>query len=312
MSLDPHIGGLLDFIASSGAKPMWEGTVDEARTSYRALTVGTRAPEQIPQVKSVEDITVPGAEGELKARVYRPLGDGPVPTVAFFHGGGWVIGDLDTHDAMAREVCKGANAVVVSVDYRMGPEHHFPAAPRDAVASARWIKQRTADFGGNDLFGVAGDSAGGNLSAVVSQQLHADGIEVDAQLLIYPAVDPLGDFPSRTENGKGYFLEQASMDWFGGHYVTETTNPNDPLLAPLKAESLAGLAPAVIATAEFDPLRDEGEVYGQELAKAGVKVDVKRGEGLIHGCFDMGHMSPAAQAFVDERVQRFGEVLRGA
>jgi acetyl esterase len=243
--------------------------------------------------------------------VYRPEGEGPFPTVVFFHGGGWVIGDLETHDNQARSVARHGRAVVVSVDYRLAPEHPFPAAVDDAVAAARWAAAHLAELGGDDRLAVAGDSAGGNLAAVVAQQLHADGTPVTAQFLIYPAVDSAGEYPSRVENAKGYFLEQPTMDWFYGHYAGGVDDPADPRLSPLRAADLSGLAPALVVTAEFDPLRDEGEAYAEALRAAGVPVRQQRYDGLIHGFFDMGPISAAAQAAIDESCARFGELLHG-
>ena len=311
MPLDPHIAALLTTLAEAGAPPMYEGTPKAGRAQYLALTHGARKPEHVIPVGSTEDITVGGATGELKARVYRPDGEGPFPTVAFFHGGGWVIGDLDTHDNMVRSVCREARAVVVAVDYRLAPEHPFPAAAEDAVAAARWIARRTGEFGGDARFGVAGDSAGGNLAAVVAQHLHADGVPVAAQFLIYPAVDAAGEYPSRVQNAMGYFLEEPTMEWFYGHYAGTWDDAKDPRLSPLHAADLAGLPPALIVTAEYDPLRDEGEAYGDALRAAGVQADVRRYDGMIHGFFDMGLASPAAQAAVEESCRRFGELLRG-
>jgi acetyl esterase len=309
--VDPHIAAVLAMMEQAGMPPMYEGTPEVGRAQYLALTAGARTPEQVVPVASTEDIAVPGAQGELKARVYRPDADGPLPTVAFFHGGGWVIGDLDTHDNMARSVCRDSRAVVVAIDYRLAPEDPFPAAAEDAVAAGRWVAQHLDQFGGDTRFGVAGDSAGGNLAAVVAQQLTADGTPVTAQFLIYPAVDAAGEYPSRVENAKGYFLEQPTMDWFYGHYAGSWEDPNDPRLSPLHAASLGGLPPAVIVTAEYDPLRDEGEAYGTALRAAGVAADVRRFDGMIHGFFDMGTVSPAAQTAVQESCARFGEVLRG-
>src|SRR5215472_7086909 len=161
-------------LSDLGAPPIHEGTPEAGRAAYRQLTVGTRAPERVVPVATAEDRTVPGAEGPLRARVYRPQGTGPFPVIAFFHGGGWVIGDLDTHDNMARHICRGASAVVVSADYRLAPEHPFPAAAEDAVAVARWIASHQGELGGDGRLAVAGDSAGGNLAAVVAQQLTSD------------------------------------------------------------------------------------------------------------------------------------------
>ena len=308
MPVDPPIGALLTMLNDMGAPPLSQGTPGAARAAYRQLTVDARTPEQLVPVASTEDRTVPGAQGPLRARVYRPGGEGPFPVVAFFHGGGFVIGDLDTHDNMARHVCRGANAIVVSVEYRLAPEHRFPAAAEDAVASARWLAGHRAEFGGDGRFAVAGDSAGGNLSAIVAQRLTKEGVPLAGQLLIYPAVDVAGDYPSRTENGDGYFLDQPLMEWFLGHYAGPSADPADPLLSPLHGD-LSGLPPAIIVTAEFDPLRDEGEAYGKALEAAGGSADVRRCAGMIHGFFDMGAFSPAARAAVEECCGLFGALL---
>jgi acetyl esterase len=302
MPVDPQIESLLSLIAAG--TPMYEVEPAQARAGFRTLTVNFRKPEDLIEVGSVEDAKVAGAEGELNARVYRPVTAGPHATVAFFHGGGWVIGDLDTHDAVARQICRDADAVVVSVDYRLAPEAPFPAAALDGIAAARDIAARLAEFGGNDRLGVAGDSAGGNLSAVATQHVP----EITAQFLIYPATDVIGEYASREENGEGYFLDAPTMAWFAGHYVTPTSDLTSTLLSPLRG-SLVGLPPAVVVTAEFDPLRDEGIAYADALAAAGVEVDAVTYPGMIHGFIDMGPWSAGAQAASDDAVQRFARVL---
>jgi acetyl esterase len=307
--VDPHIAALLTMLEESGAPPMAEGSPEAGRAFYLALTHGVRTPEQVVPVGGTEDRTVPGAEGDLRARVYRPDAAGPLPTVVFLHGGGWVIGDLDTHDNMARNVCRHAEAVVVAVDYRLAPEHPFPAAADDAVAATRWIAQHLDEFGGDPRLAVAGDSAGGNLAAVVAQALRDDGTPLAAQFLVYPAVDAEGEYPSRVENAKGYFLEKDTMDWFYGHYAGAWEDAKDARLSPLHHGDLAGLPPAVVVTAEYDPLRDEGEAYGKALEAAGVHAEVLRYDGMIHGFFDMGGASPAAQAAIEESCTRFRELL---
>ena len=313
MPLDPHLAGVLKMMADAGKKPTYEGTPAEGRTGYLALTIGTRTPEQLVPVASVQDTSVDGAAGPRKARIYRPEGTGPFPTVAFFHGGGWVIGDLDTHDNMCRDICRGAQAVVVAVDYRLAPEHPFPAGIEDAVAAAKWVVAHARELGGNDTVGVAGDSAGGNFSAVVAQQLRDAGIPLAAQFLIYPAVDhATATYPSITQNAKGYFLETETMVWFYQHYVGGFDNAMDVRLAPLQNANLAGLPPAVVVTAEFDPLRDGGEAYANALRSAGGQADYIAGPGMIHGFFDMGRWSPGAQAIMQQSIGRFGALLRSA
>jgi len=311
MPVDPHVAAALTALAGLGAPPMHEGTPAGGRAAYRYMTVGARVPEQVVPVGAAGDREVPGAAGPLRARVYRPEGPGPFPLVAFFHGGGWVIGDLDTHDNMARTICRGARAVVVSADYRLAPGHPFPAAADDAVAVARHLAGHAGEFGGDGRLAVAGDSAGGNLAAVAAQALTRDGTPLAGQFLIYPAVGARGGYPSRAQNGKGYLLEQDSIDWFLGHYAGLSRDDEDPRLPPLYGD-LAGLPPAVIVTAEFDPLRDEGEAYGRALEAAGVRADVRRCDGMIHGFFNMGAVSPAAAAAVAERCASFGGILARA
>jgi acetyl esterase len=305
MPLDPDIAGLLTLIEAG--TPMSEQSPEQARTAFRTLTVDLRPPEAIVQVGSTEDIEVPGAEGPLPARVYRPEGNVHGRTIALFHGGGYVIGDIETHDNMARAICRGTNAVVVSVGYRLAPEHRFPAGVLDAVAATQWIGEHLETFGGVGVLAIAGDSAGGNFSAVVSQLVPG----IAAQFLIYPATHPLGDYPSRHENANGYFLDEPTMQWFFTQYVDEGVDPSDPRLSPLLAESLEGLPPAVVITAEFDPLRDEGEAYAAALEKAGVPVVARRYDGMIHGFMDMGPFSPAAKAALDDAIALFADVLDG-
>jgi acetyl esterase len=298
-------------MANSDAKPIHEGSPAEGRAAYLALTFGSLTPEQVVPVARIENTSVDGDAGPLKARIYRPEGDGPFPTVAFFHGGGYVIGDLDTHDNMCRDICRGARAVVVAVDYRLAPEHPFPAGIEDAVAATKWVVAHASELGGNGTVAVAGDSAGGNFSAVVAQQLRDAGMSLAAQFLIYPAVDHVAaTYPSTEQNAKGYFLETDTMGWFYNHYAGGFSDTMDPRLAPLRAKSLANLPPAVVVTAEFDPLRDSGAAYADALRTAGGMAEHIPGPGMIHGFFDMGRWSPGAQATIQDSIHRFGELLR--
>jgi acetyl esterase len=308
MPVDPHIAPLLDLLKT--LPPMSEGTPEAAREAFRQLTVAARQPDQVVPVGSVEEITVPGPAGDLRARVYRPESDEPAPTVVLFHGGGWVIGDLDTHDNLARSICRACSSVVVSVDYRLAPEAPFPAAVEDAIAATRWVGEHLDELGGDGRLAVAGDSAGGNLAAVVAQQLRDEGgPAIAAQLLIYPGTDVTGDYPSRTENAEGYFLDLPTMVWFIQHYAADAAVHEDPRLSPMRHADLSGLPPAVVVTAEYDPLRDEGEAYAEAMSAAGVPVEVRRFDGMIHGFFDMGLFSPGAQAAIDESCRMFAKVL---
>ena len=308
MPVDQHIAALLQML--DDAPPMHEGTPDEARAAFQQLTAGSRQPEHVVPVRGSEDITIPGPGGDLRARVYRPEETGPVPTVVMFHGGGWVIGDLETHDNMARSICRDCRAVVVSVDYRLAPESPFPAGLEDALAATRWAADHLAELGGDDRLAVAGDSAGGNFAAVVAQEFRdTGGPELVAQLLVYPATDATGDYPSRIENATVYFLDVPLMAWFIGHYAADPGVHDDPRISPLQTPDLAGLPPAVVVTAEYDPLRDEGEKYAARLADAGVRTEVRRFDSLVHGFFDMGPFSPGAQQAVDESCAMFAKLL---
>lgn len=306
MPLDPELAVLLDFLAAPGNPPMWEMQPPQARASFRTLTVDLRDPALLPEMAKVEESTIPGPAGEIPVRIYRPkAGDEALPTVAFFHGGGWVIGDLDTHDLTCRTLAGETSSVVVSVDYRLAPEHRFPAAVDDALAATTWVADHLDELGGNDVLGVAGDSAGGNLAAVVAQRLRD---RVGAQLLIYPATDAPGEYASRVDNGEGYFLDAKTMAWFMEQYVAPGTDPTDPLLSPLYGD-LAGLAPAVVVVAELDPLRDEGKAYAEALRAAGVPVTLREFDSLIHGFVDMGRHSKAAQQAVLQTCELFRALL---
>jgi acetyl esterase len=310
MPLDPQLAALLEMIAAAGHPPMSQQTPTEARAGFRVLTVDLRDPASLPPVASVEDTTVPGGAGPRPARIYRPDVAGPLPTIVMFHGGGFVIGDLDTHDVTARTLANGCRAVVVSVDYRLAPEHPFPAAVDDALAAARWVADHLDELGGDGRLAVAGDSAGGNLSAVVAQSFRDEGRPLAGQLLIYPATDMGGSYPSHVENAEGYFLDAATMAWFLQQYAGGAADLADPRLSPLHGD-LTGLAPAVVVVAELDPLRDDGLAYAAALEAAGVRVEVRTFPGLIHGFVDMGRHSAAAQAAIDETCELFRKVLHG-
>ncbi|HET6699033.1 MAG TPA: alpha/beta hydrolase [Nocardioidaceae bacterium] len=314
MPLDPEIAGLLALLARNKQPPVHQLTPQQARANFRELVLGGRPADAAVPVAEVREETVPGADGALDARIYRPdTGGDPgrtatFPTVLLFHGGGWVLGDLDTHDPMARALCAHSRAVVVSVAYRLAPEAPFPAAVDDAIAVTRWAGDRLEELGGDTRLAVAGDSAGGNLAAVVAQQLRSVGPPIAGQLLVYPATDATGDYPSVRENGSGYFLERPLMRWFMRQYAG-SADPADPRLSPLRADDLAGLPPAVVVTAGFDPLRDEGEAYAAALRAAGVLVESRRFDSLIHGFVDMGHVSSAAHDALVQTCATFGRLL---
>jgi acetyl esterase len=298
--LDPVVAQIIPLLPLRDPETM---TPQSARDALRALAA-SRAAVPPPPVASAIDIEVKGAAGRLAARVYR-VSDKQSPTVVCFHGGGWVAGDLDTHDRQARLLAIETGAVVVSVDYRRPPETRFPGAFEDGFAATRDVIARIVEFGGDSTrVGVAGDSAGGNLAAATAMACRDAGFELAAQLLVYPVTDVTGAYadaeenaryPSRAENADGYFLSRAAMQWFAGHYLDDAKHGTDWRVSPLRAKSLAGLAPAVVCTAWFDPLRDEGKAYADALAASGVETKYHGGLGLIHGYFGLGEASQTAR-----------------
>ncbi len=300
MPLDPPIAAVLELLAQSGMGSMAQGTPEQARKGFRAMTVGLRDPQTQVEVGSVEDATLPGPVGDLRVRLYRPRAEGPVPTVLYFHGGGFVIGDLDTQDDHARLLCRDVAAVVVSVGYRLAPEHPFPAGLQDCLAATRQVAGQVERFGGDpERIAVSGDSAGGNLAAAVALASVTDGPLLAAQLLIYPGVDFREDdglHPSRVANAEGLFLTAGDMRWFRSQYLPDEAAASDPRASLLLAPDLAGSPPAVVGVGEYDPLYDEGTAYAEALAAAGVPVVLRSYPGLVHGFFGMGTFSPAAAA----------------
>jgi acetyl esterase len=298
--LDPVIAQIIPLLPLRDPDNM---TPQSARDALSALAAA-RAAVPPPPVMSTEEIEVKGAAGPLAARVYRNS-NGKSPTVVFFHGGGWVAGDLLTHDRQARLLAIETGAVVISVDYRRPPEVRFPGAFEDAFAATRDVIARISEFGGDAArVGVAGDSAGGNLAATTAIACRDAGIKLAGQLLVYPVTDVVGNFadmeenarfPSRKENAEGYFLSRAVMEWFCGHYLANPADGADWRVSPLRAKNLAGLAPAVVTTAWFDPLRDEGKAYADALTAAGVPTKYHHGAGLIHGYFGLGEASETAR-----------------
>ncbi|NMH97186.1 alpha/beta hydrolase [Pseudonocardia acidicola] len=285
MALDAQAQGLLDAMAAQGMKGFDEMTVPEARDAGLAFIGLQGEPEDIAEVY---DRTVPGPAGEIPVRVYKPAGAGPHPVIVYFHGGGWVIGDIEVADKPCRTLSNVANCAVVSVGYRKAPEHTYPAAPEDCYAATKWVAENAGELGLDaSRVAVAGDSAGGNLAAVVAQMAKQNGgPALVYQLLIYPAVDAGGEYPSRVENGEGYLLTKGAMDWFYGHYLENPNQAEEPRVSPIRGD-LSGLPPATVITAGYDPLRDEGNAYAAALADAGVTVEHLENPTMIHGFFWM-------------------------
>ena len=317
MPVDPQIQGMLDLLAGLNAPPLSSQGPQAARLGFEQMTVGMRVPEMLTPVASTRDVTIPGPAEPMHARIYRPdanEGD-TLPTVLFIHGGGFVIGSVETHDNQARAICRATQSVVVSLDYRLAPETKWPGAVEDSYAALAWAAEHIGELGGDpDHLAIAGDSAGGNLAAVTALLARDAGPALCAQLLIYPVVDfdPTHDYPSRTDNADGYFLTTDDMLWFAESYVPADADTHDPRLSPLLAPDLSGLPPAVVLTAEFDPLRDEGEAYAAALEAAGVEVRQHRFDGLIHGFFDLGLLSAAAAKAVQVGCADFAALLHQA
>ncbi len=307
MGLDVKVREVLDQFKAAALPKLWEIGPSAARAAMKSrLFNGKEQP-----IGKIEDRVVPGPAGDIRLRVYTPAGDGAeaLPALVFFHGGGFVIGDLDTHDDLCRCLANGSSCRVVAVDYRLAPECPFPAAVEDCYAAVAWIAEHKSEFGIAGDVAVGGDSAGGNLAAVVCQLAKSAGPRIAFQLLIYP-VTQLGqpDMPSMRENAKGYFLERDGMAWFTRMYCPDTAHHRDPRLSPLLAADLSGLPPAYIVTAGFDPLRDEGIAYANKLDAAGVPVTQVNYPGMIHGFFSMRGLIPKAR----EAVAASAAALRAA
>ena len=287
IEVDPGIKALLDAMAQLEAVPLRDLGAPAAREMYKAMQL---AGEPVP-VASVVDRTIPGPGGDIPVRVYRPDVDGTPGILVWYHGGGWVIGDLDTADPTARALATEAGCVVVSVDYRLAPEHPHPAATDDAWAALEWVRANGAELGGDATrLAVGGDSAGGHLAAVTAQRARDEGVALRHQLLVYPVTDLGAAGGSRVSNGEGYFLTQDTMTWFEECYL----QGQDPAACSPLGGDVAGVAPAHVLTSGFDPLRDEGEAYAESLAAAGVPVVDDRYPTLIHGFFAMGAVTPVA------------------
>ncbi len=311
MPLDPQARTLLDKIAAADVPPLHELTVEEAREANAKLFITKREPEA---VGAVEDRVIPGPADSahpIPVRIYTPEGDGPFPVLVYLHGGGWVVGSLDTHDAQCRALCTGASCVVVAVDYRLAPEHKFPAAVDDCEAAVQWVADHTAALRGDAArLAVGGDSAGGNLAAVVALRARDRGTPYLAfQLLIYPATDMHYGTPSHCENAESYLLTRDAIMWFRDQYLHSDAEVSHPEVSPLLAPSLDDLPPAFIITAEFDPLRDEGETYAARLQEAGVPVILKRYDGMIHGFFNLGHVLDQGQQAIADCAAELRRVL---
>ena len=304
MPLDPQAKALLDFLGITTLPGLETLTPEAARDRFRGFTEARKQMGADEYVHSVRDVRIPGLGGEIPIRIYTPAVSELAPVLIYFHGGGWVLGDLESHDHVCRSIANAVQCVVASVDYRLAPEAKFPAAVEDSYRALEWVA--AAELGIDpSRIAVGGDSAGGNLAAVISQMARdRKGPNLVYQLLIYPATDMRMTAPSIKENADAPLLTSAAMDWFIEHYLSCEQEKSDPLASPLLAADLSGLPAAFILTAECDPLRDEGEAYGRRLEEAGVPVDVKRYAGMPHGFFSFGAaLNTGKEAFADTTIR---------
>jgi acetyl esterase len=281
MPLDPATRLLLDQMAAIN----FSQTRNLTPAQFRQAAAAQEPPAQLEPVAKVENLEISGPLGSIPIRIYTPAGDGQFPGMVYFHGGGFVRRDLAGVDALCRRFANLVGCIVVAVNYRLSPEHKFPAAPEDCYATTVWVAENCARFNGDPArLAIGGTSAGGNLAAVVGHMARdRGGPKLIFQLLVVPTTDFTADTPSLKENGAGYLLTREDIEWFKGHYLKNEEDMTNPLASPLLASNFAGLPPAFIQTAEFDPFRDEGEADGKKLKAAGVPVTVKRYNGAIHG-----------------------------
>lgn len=287
MPLHPEAQSIIDRMSVADQGPVVAFDAQAMREGFRSAW---RMPERLQPVGAVADTVIPGPAGDLPVRVYSPEGDGPFPALVWFHGGGWTIGSLDENEVACRAVCAGAEAVVVSVDYRLAPENPYPAAADDCYAAVRWVHEHGERLAADPArLAVGGESAGGNLAAVVALKARdLGGPPIRLQVLVSPVVGHPGDgYASYDAYADGYFLSKASMEWFFTTYPRDVKDLDDPYLLPLRAADLSRLPRALVLGAECDVLRDEGEEYARRLADAGVDVELVRYDGLIHGFFGL-------------------------
>lgn len=310
----PDVRAMLEKVATLGLSKIQDMSPPEARAQMEALVRARDIPP--PVVGKASDRTIPGPDGAIPVRVYTPdgAGDAPLPILVYFHGGGHVIGSLDTHDGPARSLCSGGNCIVVSVDYRMGPEHRFPAAVEDAWAATVWAAANAGEIGGDAArIAVGGDSAGGNLATVVALMARDAGApHLAYQLLIYPLVDyrcAAAGYQSYRTYAEGYgMLEGSTMGWFADNYLRTPADAEDWRASPILAPDLSGLPPAIVLAAECDVLVDEGKAYTEKLRAAGVAVEYVTYEGLIHAFFPLTKILAGA----DAANEKAGQALRHA
>ncbi len=307
MPIHPQAQALLAMRAAQRGKPLNEMTPEEARFVFKDIAALAGPPEP---VASFCDLAVPGPAGAIPARLYRFSQEPAASVLVYFHGGGWVIGDLDIYDGLCRSLANAAGCAVFSVGYRLAPENKFPAAVEDCYAALVWIRAEAARLGlDSNRIAVGGDSAGGNLAAVISQAARdRGGPAIAFQLLVYPVTDASLDFASAKDSDKDALLTSSDMRWFWTQYLRDSSDGASPLASPLRAAHLEGLPAALVVTAEFDPLLDEGEAYAARLREAGVPVTLTRYDGMPHGFLGMAGVLDQARA----ALAQVGAALRSA
>lgn len=307
MPLKPEVQSLLEQFEAQGLPPFDQMSVSQARDVAGAFRDLQGEPEEVGEIR---DILVPGPAGNLPVRVYHPSPGTPLPLLVYFHGGGWVIGNIEVVDKPARALANASQCVVAAAQYRLAPETKFPGPVEDCYAVTSWLAEHAGEVGADaSRLVVAGDSAGGNLAAAVAlMSRDRGGPRIAYQLLLYPVTAPArgSEFDSYRDNADGYLLTRGSMEWFWDHYLASPDDGDNPYASPLKASDLSGLPPAMVITAEFDPLRDEGSAYADRLQQAGVQVKASRYDGVIHGFFWMAGVLPDGRALLSE----IGEELR--
>lgn len=308
MPLDPEAKAILETLSGGEEVDPFSLSPALVRQGFAAMSGLTEGPE----VAKVEMRQADGPAGKISMRIYSPAGDTPKPALVYFHGGGFVVCDLDSHDATCRELANGADCVVVSVDYRLAPEAKFPAAPEDCYAATQWVSREAKQLGIDAArIAVGGDSAGGNLATVVAMMSRErGGPSLIHQLLIYPVTDNRFDTTSYKDNGSGYFLSENLMRWFWHHYLESEADGENPLASPLRAHDLSGLPSATVLTAEYDPLRDEGRAYAERLEEAGVATTYTNYPGVFHGFFGMTSQIPRARQAVEESCSALRKAFR--
>lgn len=309
MPLDYQAKAFLDYLKSLGAPPIHKLSPEKNRKGIRHLAKITNMPLQ--PVAKVKERLIPVLDGEIKVRIYSPDGEGPFPIMVFFHGGGWVVGDLDVIDSPLRALTNAASMMIVSVDYRLAPEYKFPTAVNDCYMATKWVYDHASELGGDvGRIAVGGESAGGNLAAAVTLMAREKGHpSLSYQVLLYPVTDLSREYPSHSKFD-GYFLTREDMRYFEHHYLRAEEDRKNIYVSPMLAEDLSNLPPALVVTAGYDPLHDEGKAYAEALKEAGVKVAYFCFDGMIHGFFSFGGIMDKAKELITLIAQKLREEFR--